>query len=88
MIQIASAFGLPPSVVFFSAEEIESRQMLSAILAVCKMYVSEDEIYAALEQLKNHPDDLEHSHEGQPDAAASREELPSVQSQTTVGSRS
>jgi transcriptional regulator with XRE-family HTH domain len=61
MIRISNALGIPPSVLFFSQEEMEKRQMLSNMVVFCMeaMACSEQEILKKLQEMSiSIPDQL------------------------------
>ena len=89
MIRISNAFGLPPSVIFFSEEEAAGRNMLSAIVSICIQHVEEHEVYKALIEVNQYRESvLAAQNEDQPNAEGSHVEPPSSQDQQQVHSMS
>jgi len=53
MIKISSAFNLPPSIIFFSEEEIEKRKMLSAVIAIVTQIMMEKDFWQTMDQINS-----------------------------------
>lgn len=82
MMKLSAAFNLAPSVLFFSEEESKNRIMFAALIATCKKYINEEQLFGTINliRIQSYPDSSDRCASAK-DSQQSHEEPASLQAQ-------